>query len=193
MRAHLTPHQYELAHFQLRIAEQWFERGEKTRDVFAKFFFFYTAFNALFFLWKEVDEVGRGESNEPRETKQIENLLGRLGGALWDELGATLGEPISFFAGRAIERMDKRGGTQPLRGKATEGRKHQRVLADPRVDATEKLKALGNILYLVRCNLAHGSKMVMGDDFDVIENAVPLLQSFSSRAIQYTKGTFGGT
>jgi hypothetical protein len=181
---HLAPYR-GLAHFQLRIAQQWFDRGEKTSDVFAKFFFFYTAFNALSFLWKEVDSVGAGD------IPQIENLAGRLNGTLWQKLERDFPEPIESFTRRPIERMGKRKISRPSRGEGGEGRRHQRVLADPGADPSEKLKALANVLYIVRCNLTHGSKMIMGDDLNIIQSAVPLLRVLSSRAIAYTKAGFG--
>lgn len=184
IKTHLARYS-DLAHFQVRIAQQWFARGEKTSDVFAKFFFFYAAFNALTFLWKKVDRVEGGD------IPQIENLVDKLDGAVWQKLARDFAEPIGFFTRRAIERMDKRKRSEPSRGEGREGRGHQRVLADPSADPTEKLKALANILFLVRCNLTHGSKMMMGDDLNIIQNAVPLLRALSSRAISYTKGAFG--
>jgi len=182
IKAKLAPHS-ELAHFQMRIAQQWFARGEKTPDVFAQFFFFYAAFNALTFLWKEVDRVQRGD------IPQIENLADKLDGTVWQELARDFADPIGFFTRRPIERMDERTGA-PSRGEAREGRRHQRVLANPTAAPSEKLRALANVLYMVRCNLAHGSKMMMGDDLDVIQNAVPLLRALSRRAISRTKADF---
>ena len=186
MKTHWTSYHRELAGFQLGIAQQWFRRGENISDVFAKFFFFYTAFNALYFLWKEIDSV------DGRESRQIEHLVDQLNGTVWPELEREFAEPVRFFASRPIERMGDRRDTDPSHGRVTEGRRHQRVLADPSADATEKAKALASVLYIVRCNLAHGNKETMGDDLNIIQNAVPLLRALSSRAIDYTKAAVGG-
>lgn len=175
----------ELTEFQLRIAEGWFKRGEKTSDDFAKFFFFYTALNALTFLWKNADKIEGGE------IPQLENLVAKLQGTVWEKLERDCPGRVSFFSLRPIERMSERQGGRSSHGNAREGGKHQRVLADAAASSEEKLKALGNILYLVRCNLAHGSKMTMGDDRPVIENAVPLLRVLSRQAILYTEAQRG--
>ena len=68
----IAGYERELGHFQLDIARRWFQKGETAADVEAKLFFYYTAFNALFFYWKMVDGIGRSEH------KQIENLAKRL-------------------------------------------------------------------------------------------------------------------
>jgi hypothetical protein len=47
--------------------------------------------------------------------------------------------------------------------------------------------ALGSILYLVRSNLVHGSKMAAGDDKLVISKAVPALQLLLDRLLRITK------
>lgn len=181
-----TVSQYrDLAQFQIRVAEQWFNRGEHSSDVFAKFFFFYTAFNALTFLWKQVNGVEGGD------IPQIQNLVAQLDGTTWEEVAREFADPMRFFANRPIERMGDRTATDPSHGRVTEGRRHQRVLADPAADNAEKAKALASVLYIVRCNVAHGSKMIMGDDLNVIQNAVPLLRALSSRAIDYTKAAVG--
>ena len=63
----------ELIIFQLKIAERWYDRGNRISDIFAKFFFYFTGFNALYFLWKEIDNINGGEK------KHIENLLRKFG------------------------------------------------------------------------------------------------------------------
>ena len=61
---------YDLIKFQLNIAQRWLDKGNEAKDIFAKFFFYFVGFNALYFLWSEIDKVG-GKN----EGKYIENLL----------------------------------------------------------------------------------------------------------------------
>ena len=49
---------------------------------------------------------------------------------------------------------------------------------------------MGGIVYLVRCNLIHGSKTQSGDDQEIIESAVPTLEALVEAAITYTKEKF---
>jgi hypothetical protein len=70
----------ELAEFQLQIAERWRDRGARTEDPFARFFFYFAGVNALYYLWSKVDDVRRGEQDRPpNEVKQIEHLLSKAG------------------------------------------------------------------------------------------------------------------
>lgn len=52
--------------------------------------------------------------------------------------------------------------------------------------SVDQLVALGRILYLVRCNLVHGSKAEMGDDEQVIEASVDPLKRLLEKAIELT-------
>lgn len=46
--------------------------------------------------------------------------------------------------------------------------------------------ALAKILYIVRCNLCHGSKGALGDDMVVIERGTRLLRVLADESIRYT-------
>ena len=41
--------------FQQKIAERWLIRGNQAVDSYSKFFFFFSGFNALYFLWRKAD------------------------------------------------------------------------------------------------------------------------------------------
>jgi len=41
--------------YQLDIAKRYFKRGNETSDIFAKFFFYFSGFNALYFLHRRLD------------------------------------------------------------------------------------------------------------------------------------------
>ena len=81
--------------FQNKIAERWFKRGNEAIDPFSKFFFFFSGFNALYFLWKKVDGVDEGA-----EGKQIEHLLNKFGEPEAKEILASTRASIDYFAQR---------------------------------------------------------------------------------------------
>jgi hypothetical protein len=64
--------------------------------------------------------------------------------------------------------MDKRSQRRVTVGDVKEGRAARNALRGG--SDTERLCALGTILYLVRSNWAHGSKMDQGGDQDVVES-----------------------
>jgi hypothetical protein len=176
----------DLADFQLHIAERWQNRGVRTEDPFAQFFFYFAGVNALYYLWSKVDGVpGGAPDRPPNEVRQIEHLLNKAGTSAAEVLG---GAPlcVRYFADRRpIERMDKRSQRRVTVGNVAQGRTARDALRTG--SDTERLRALGTILYFVRCNLAHGSKMDQGDDQEVIEQAVPGLAAILNWAIGHTR------
>ena len=175
-----------LAEFQLHIAERWRDRGVRIEDPFARFFFYFAGVNALYYLWSKMDGVRGGAPDRPQnEARQIEHLLSKAGPSAADVLGGA-GQCAKYFADRRpIERMDKRSQHRATAGDAGEGRTAREALRGG--CDTERLRALGTILYLVRSNLAHGSKMDQGDDQDVVEHAVPGLGAILNWAIGHTR------
>src|SRR5206468_10795932 len=117
--------------------------------------------------------------------RQIEHLLSKAGPSTAEVLGRAP-HCASYFADRRpIERMDRRSQKRATAGDVGEGRAAQDALRGG--SDTERLRALGTILYLVRSNLAHGSKMDQGDDQDVVEQAVLGLEAILNWAIRYTR------
>ena len=172
----------QLGQLQLEIARHWFRLAEDIDSVEAQFFFCYTAFNALFFYWRLVDGLKNASEHD-----QIENLLRRLGDGTWRRLSTEGSTGIGFFVKRPpIEKMDERDDQNPLHGDPRLGERHQRVLRDTGAGELDKLIALGKIIYIVRCNLCHGSKGVIGDDMEVIGRATGLLRLITDEAIRYT-------
>lgn len=82
--------------------------------------------------------------------------------------------------------MDKRTAENPHEGDPEEGNKWQIWLKE-KPFALERLIALGEILYLVRSNLVHGSKAESGDDEQVIDNSIYPLEVFLTKSILVTK------
>lgn len=163
---------------QLEIAERWFDRGRRSTDVFAKFFFYFAAFNALYYLHGKADRVRQNS-----EKARIKNFLGKLPGHLWDTITTNHGRHVCFFRDRPIRRMYRSSDHDPLR----EGSEYAKTLRSAGSSSCEKLKALGLILYIIRCNLSHGRKSDRGDDQTVIENAVPPLEAICNAGIIHTE------
>jgi hypothetical protein len=171
-----------LATFQTNIAKRWLERGHSSADAFAKFFFYFAGFNALYFLWGKVDDV-RNQRGEPAgEEKQVENLVRKLRSDDVKELVTALNRTVRFFEERSpIQRMDRRGPKNPIDGETTEGKKWRERLRHE--ELPERLVALGSILYLVRSNLVHGSKVDSGDDQDIVDHAVPAVKLLLEKSL----------
>lgn len=190
----IVGYERELGDFQLKIAKRWFRRGEEIADVEAKLFFYYTGFNALFFYWSLVDGLLVPGKPKISEHKQIENLIRRLGDKSWVRLCRDVEQGIAFFQRREpIQKMDERSPDDPREGDPALGEKHRRVLLDPTAESVDRLIALAKILYLVRCNLCHGSKGILGDDMKVIGQAMPLVRMLTEEAIRYTAAKMSGT
>ena len=177
----------DLAAFQLDIAQRWRVRALKTGDHFAAFFFSYAAFNALYFLWSKLENLrGREEGCPPNEVNQIQNLLSKTGATAGSILAVANQSVVYFMQRSPVQRMDKRSANQAIVGDPREGRKARDKLATG--DDLSRLVALGTILYLVRSNLAHGSKADAGDDEQVISNALPGLRAIVDWTLDYTRG-----
>jgi hypothetical protein len=173
----------DLMRFQHNIAERWLERGNKVKDIFSKFFFYFSGFNALYFLWRKIDEL-----HNSNEGEQIEHLLSKLDDHKAQEILDEIRPAIQFFIDhRPIQRMDKRDVGSPYEGEAAEGRKWRRKLKDDRASAANKINAIGQIVYLIRSNLVHGSKAGSGDDLEIIKNAVEPLRILLEQTLSWSK------
>ncbi len=176
----------DLIRFQLNIAERWLKRGRKSKDKFAKFFFHFSGFNALYYLWTEVDDLKNEMGRRPNEPKQIENLLRKFDKEEASEILKILSEDVKYFCERnPIGRMDKRDPTNPSDGDPEEGKKWQRWLKE-REDSVDKVVALGEILYIVRSNLFHGSKGESGDDEKIINHSTTPLEILITEVLAMT-------
>jgi hypothetical protein len=176
----------ELAIFQVNVAERWRSRGAKTEDLFAKFFFFFAGFNSLYFLWSKVDDLRNTHGEPAGEEKQIHNLLRKFSVSECCQVLKDAQPAVDFFKGRRpIQRMGKRTAKRQLAGDHAEGERWKKRLSD--ASPTESLAALGSILYLIRSNLVHGSKVESGDDEEVIAYSVPALQTILEKSISLTR------
>jgi hypothetical protein len=177
----------DLIRIQLNIAERWLNRGKKSEENFAKFFYYFSGFNALCFLWREIDDLKNEKGERPNEPKQIEHLLKKFDEKQALEILETLSKNVNFFCERRpIQRMDRRKAGNPFEGDSDEGKKWQKWLKEKTL-ALDRLVALGEILYLVRSNLVHGSKAESGDDEEIIDNSIYPLEVFLTKSILVMK------
>jgi hypothetical protein len=184
----------DLLEFQLDVAERWCEKAKQAEDVFARFFFLYTAFNALYFAWAKANNLKNDRGEEPGEHLQIKHLLQKIPSGFADEVLRNAMNEINYFTEERepIQRMGERTCANPLKGTTTEGSKAWRQLKDSGANADkDKLVALGKVVYLIRCNLVHGSKTERGDDETVITNAIGPLRQILHAAIKYTQYELG--
>lgn len=173
----------DLIRFQLNVAERWLKRGNEAKDIFAKFFFYFTGFNALYFLWRKIDNL-----DHTNEGKHIENLLKKFDEEKAQEILEKIRSNVDYFCQRRpIQRMDRRTINNPYVGEESEGRKWKRWLRDKSLSASKRIIAMGQILYVVRSNLVHGSKAESGDDLDIIQTSIEPLRIFLAEATLWTK------
>ncbi len=174
-----------LLQYQKQIAHRWYRRAQDFDDLFVRFFFYFSGFNALYFAWAKADDLKNDEGRMVREELQIDNLLRKFNSGEAREILRQLSPAIEFFSSRRpVQRMDKRTCHRFDKGETREGRRARERLASS--SPVDQLAALGKILYLVRCNLVHGSKAEMGDDEQVIEASVGPLKLLLEKTIRFT-------
>ena len=149
--------------------------------------FFFVDSMLSIFLWAEIDDI-RNNGEMAKEYKQIEHFLGKkFSETECSEMLRSLSSEAEYFKERdPIERMGNRNVEDPHRGDPTAGRKWKKVHGEE--SPIRQLVALGEIIYLVRCNLVHGSKNVEGDDKKIIEMTIKPLKMLLQKAIEVTRG-----
>lgn len=176
----------EMMRFQYDIASRWLDRARNTDDPFAKFFFLFSGFNSLYFLWGHIDSITNSEGALLNEVRLITHLLSKLDTETATSILNAIQPQIEFFRQhRPISRMDKRTADNPRHGNEEEGRSARNKLATTN-DPAKQLKGLGSILYLVRSNLVHGSKIDSGDDSEIIEASLGPLEAVLVETLGYT-------
>jgi hypothetical protein len=169
-----------LARFQLRVAKDWIREAEhvQSRPAF-QFMAYFAALNALYWLWGVIDGGGIRV-----EQKLLENLVQQLGEIICGSILKSVEPQWRWFASRGpIQRMDKRKGDTP--GDERPGRAALETLLRRELANVERTKALATVVYLVRCNLVHGSK-VIGVDFELLAQGAPIAQAFAGHSVEYT-------
>jgi len=167
----------QIVGFQIQVAEGWIRESE-SRDVHPRFKFlgYFMAFNALYWLW------GIFDGGHASEVVRIQRLVGRLGMNATKDILARHDDYIRFLTARdPLLRMDARSRTSTT-GSPGKGEEYLALLQDR--TASTKLQGLASILYLIRCNLMHGSK-TPGEA--LIEESVPALRSITKACLAYTQ------
>ncbi len=117
----------------------------------------------------------------------IENLLEKFDEEKAQAILNEVKSNVEYFCRRnPIQEMRKRNSESPYEGDRTVGTMCRDILKDSTRTASEHVIALGSILYLVRCNLVHGSKEGSGDDERIITNSLEPLKIFLEEAISWT-------
>ncbi len=142
----------DLFEFQRRVAERLLDRGRATGDIHAKFFFFFSGFNALYFLWATVDRKSLSELLH--ETDQIEHLLQMLDERDCQQVLEAVAEDVDYLGAK--------------------GSTHR-----------EKLAALGQTLYQLRCKLVQGQERSGGNE-ELIRRSVRPLEMLLAKACEIT-------
>jgi hypothetical protein len=177
----------DLIRDQLNIAVRWLERGKISSDNFTKFYFYFSGFNSIFFLWKEVDDFKNKKGKRPSDKDQIEHLLRKFDEEKASDILQKVADNVKYFCERdPIQRMDKRNPANLHIGDPDEGKQWQDRLKD-RENSLQCLVALGEIIYLIRSNLVHGSKGVSGDDQEIIDSSITPLEILLKEVISMTK------
>ena len=164
--------------FQLNAADKWLERAQKTGDVYAQFLLYFTGFNALFFLWGKIDGI-------VHDPDQITNLLKKFGENMAQQILDQSKTSLDYFLRREPVARMKTRTCQRLEGyDKSQGQKWKKQL-DRNQSAVKRLVALGQIVYLVRCNLIHGSK-VPEEDTETVSSCLGPLKLVLENSIAYT-------
>jgi hypothetical protein len=165
---------------QSRIANKWFQRGDQATDHFAKFFFYFSGFNSMYFLWGLIDRRETGDQ------KRMRRLVSRLCAFQSQAILNDCSDAVAFFSNRTIMDMSERDPGNSSLGTVPD--------PDPRLKlsntlstAAEKIEALGEVVYQVRCNLVHGSKLTDGDDSEIVRQCVRPLRAFLRSSLDYTR------
>lgn len=181
----------KLIEFQLDIAQRWQKLGSDTKgnetreNIFATFFFYFAGFNAIYFLWSIINGL-----KQSGEAEHVKNLLKKIDEIKAQKILSKVKSSVDYFCQRrSIQQMKKRSCKSPYEGDETEGDTQKKVLQNKNKTASEKIVALGIILYLCRCNLVHGSKkgLESGDDCEIIKNSIEPLRVFLKEAISLTR------
>lgn len=82
--------------------------------------------------------------------------------------------------------MKKRNPYNFNEGDPKYGRKWKEML-DKKNNSVDRLVALGEIIYMIRSSLVHGSKTQCGDDEKAIDNSIHPLEALLLESISMTK------
>jgi len=201
--------QVNVAERWLKTARDMQGRSDRTPEF--EFVAGFSAFNSLYWLWGEATGAEAFTDDERRlieqaitqipeklrrrvcdrvlglagEPKLIDGLVGSLGSAVAKSIlsDTEVEAKVTYLIERdPLQRMDRRK-PNGVTGNPSEGRRHRERLAKVELEPVERLQALTQILYIVRCNLVHGSKMVEGYDLELLGHCVPPLLAIAQACL----------
>ncbi len=163
------------------MLSQWLDRGNNICDPFAKFAFYWLAFNGIY------NENTDASGERDRVCKFLVELEGISVKRLLSKFKQGCKENLEYFAGRipkdsAGNSCRREKGVLDLKTEKVysideESLSHVESLSTDTTQCEELLKQIGGVLYTIRCNLFHGDKRPMEDDEDVVTHAIPILKA----------------
>jgi hypothetical protein len=198
-------HWQRIGRLQTSIARRWSDAGRELERqakpesyggvptaAFA-FIAYFSALNALYWLWSSVDADQLRTSDEPKELKlpaedvRIAALIDRLDQAavvrIWEN--DDVERAVAYFVGHYAVR-DMRHREIAEEGDERKGRMDVDVMKTADKGPRGKLKALASTVYRVRCNLVHGSKEMNSTDDQLVHAAIAPLRLLLDAAIAFT-------
>jgi hypothetical protein len=158
---------------QRRAFSDWIDRAGHPPDVWADFLFVFIGFNSLYFAWSY--DASTGECNGEGERDWIHRALRGISESRATEILESASELVSYLRDRGpLQDMRHRVPTQPNSGRIKgRGNLTERLTTGK---PSDRLLALGDTVYWVRCNLVHGGKSIDAENLNLVRLAYrPLL------------------
>lgn len=189
-------HWQELTVEQSRVADAWIEIGDALHsygdeEAALKFIAYFSALNALYWLYGCINAEDNNQRNRFGElrTPSARHLIGhvietRLPPGLADELARSpeVEAAVHSFLQRPVRNMEAR--EHDGSGKSPSQRLLTRLAGPPSLD---RLRAAGEVLFQIRCNLVHGAKILSVRDMELLAVAVPLLERLVKAAASFAR------
>jgi hypothetical protein len=155
--------------FYIKISKEWYQKAkEKNNSNYAKFFFLWCSFNALYNL------AGKYNTEDRERIKELINELRE------EDAEDFLRKTKQFCDYFLFERLPIKDMKKEFHGKKQskevlefESVKNKYMANKKKIEITKDIMI---IIYRVRNNLTHGSKEMSGDDYEIIENSIPILE-----------------
>ncbi|MBA7497536.1 hypothetical protein ES704_00264 [subsurface metagenome] len=152
-----------------KISKEWYLKSREIKNSkYAKFFFLWCSFNAIYNL------IGKCNTTDKKRIKKLINELK-------EEDAEIFFKEVKQFCNYFVLRRS------PIKDMKKEfhGKEQPKEVTDfesiiERYNANKEkieiIKDIMIIIYRVRNNLTHGSKEFSGNDYEVIENSIPILE-----------------
>lgn len=133
-----------------KIISVWIKKGDLEEDSFSKFIYYWVAFNCWFYT----------KTNKVQDSEALKDIYKRQD--LYSGFVQLVAKNKPIFL--------KLVSICPIKNNRISGR-------EKNINDMEKFEEVVNILYEIRCNLFHGSKLDTEErDKEVVEMATPILE-----------------